>query len=402
MKVELLAPAGNFECLCTAYYFGADAAYIAGTEFGLRAYASNFSRDEITSAAALAKKYEKKIYIAVNSVIPENRMTDLAGYLFFLADTGVEGVIFSDPAVLKIVRDKKIPLRMHLSTQANTFNSGSVALWSEMGVSRVVLSRELSLEDIQEITGKKPAGMEIETFVHGAMCVAYSGRCLLSSVTTGRSGNKGECAQPCRWEYYLYEKGYDGQYFKITEDEKGTYILNSKDLMMIEYVPELIEAGVTSFKIEGRMKSAYYVASTVSAYRRAIDSYLSGQKDDALISRLKDELTKSATRPFSTGFYFGKPEQDTRREGNGRRYSFVGVVMEDAAGGRVRVEQRNKFNLGDTLEILSPKIQNAALKVEKIVNEQGDTQQSAPHPQQVIYLNCTLPLKKGDILRKLL
>jgi putative protease len=172
--------------------------------------------------------------------------------------------------------------------------------------------------------------------------------------------------------------------------------------MMIEYVPELIEAGVTSFKIEGRMKSAYYVASTVSAYRRAIDSYLSGQKDDALISRLKDELTKSATRPFSTGFYFGKPEQDTRREGNGRRYSFVGVVMEDAAGGRVRVEQRNKFNLGDTLEILSPKIQNAALKVEKIVNEQGDTQQSAPHPQQVIYLNCTLPLKKGDILRKLL
>ncbi len=402
MKVELLAPAGNFECLRTAYYFGADAAYIAGAQFGLRAYAANFSRDEIMRGVALSKKLAKKIYIAVNSVIPENRMSDLAGYLFFLAEAGVDGVIFSDPAVLKIVRDQMIPLRMHLSTQANTFNSGSVAFWRELGVSRIVLSRELSLDEIRLIASKKPEGMEIETFVHGAMCVAYSGRCLLSSVTTGRSGNKGECAQPCRWEYYLYEKGYDGQYFKITEDERGTYVLNSKDLMMIEYVPELIRAGIASFKIEGRMKSAYYVASTVSAYRRAIDSCLGGEKDADLIVRLKDELTKSATRPFSTGFYFGQPEQDTVRDVSGRRYSFVGVVLRDAADGRVKIEQRNKFFLGDTLEILSPKIQNAAFTVDEIINEEGAHQENAPHPQQVLYLKCTLPLKKGDIMRKLM
>ena len=402
MKVELLAPAGNFECLRTAYYFGADAAYIAGAEFSLRAYAANFSRDEMIRAAALAKKLAKRIYIAVNSVIPENRMIDLAGYLFFLADTGVDGVIFSDPAVLKIIRDQKIPLRMHLSTQANTFNSNSVAFWRELGVSRIVLSRELSLDEIRSISSKKPQGMEIETFVHGAMCVAYSGRCLLSSVTTGRSGNKGECAQPCRWEYYLYEKDCEGQYFKITEDEKGTYVLNSKDLMMIEHVPALIRAGIASFKIEGRMKSAYYVASTVSAYRRAIDSYLGGKNDADLIARLKDELTKSATRPFSTGFYFGHPEQDAARDASGRSYSFVGVVLEDAVDGRVKIEQRNKFFLGDILDVLSPKIQNAAFTVEEIINDEGVHQENAPHPQQVLFLNCTLPLKKGDIIRKLM
>jgi putative protease len=402
MKVELLAPAGNFECLRTAYYFGADAAYIAGAEFGLRAYAANFSLEEIRRAAAFAKKQNKRLYIAVNSVIPENKMEDLTQYLFFLADVGVDAVIFADPAVLKIVRDLNIPLRMHLSTQANTFNAMSAAFWYELGVDRIVLSRELTLRDIREITAKKPDDLELESFVHGAMCVAYSGRCLLSSVTTGRSGNKGECAQPCRWEYYLYEKGYDGQYFKITEDEKGTYVLNSKDMMMIEHIPELIEAGISSFKIEGRMKSVYYVASAVGAYRRAIDAYLQDASDQNLLDGLKEELTKSATRPFSTGFYYGNPGQDILRDEPQRRYSFVGIVLEDAKDGTVLVEQRNKFLLKDALEVLSPHLKDLSLIVDKIINEDGQEQSSAPHPQQIVQIPCDFPLKKGDILRKLI
>ena len=402
MKVELLAPAGNFECLRTAYYFGADAAYIAGAEFGLRAYAANFTRDEILKAANLAKKGLKKLYIAVNSVIPEEKMDDLTGYLFFLADAGVDAVIFSDPAVLKLVRDHNIPLNLHLSTQANTFNATSISFWYEQGVSRIVLSRELTLKSIHEIATKKPPHLELEAFVHGAMCVAYSGRCLLSAVTTGRSGNKGECAQPCRWEYYLYEKGYDGQYFKITEDEQGTYVLNSKDMMMIEHIPDLIHAGITSFKIEGRMKSVYYVASTVGAYRHAIDASLAGGENRALIGQLKEELIKSATRPFSTGFYFGNPGQDTLRDQPQRRYSFVGIVKEDAKDGWVVIEQRNKFLMGDTLEVLSPHIQEAHLTADKILNEEGQLQDSAPHPQQIVKMPCALPLKKGDMLRKLI
>ncbi len=402
MKVELLAPAGSMECLKTAYYFGADAAYIAGTEFGLRAYAANFSRDEIVRAVDLARKSIRKLYITVNSVIGSSRINELAEYLFFLADTGVDAVIFSDPAVLKTVRDLKIPLELHLSTQANTFNYSSASFWHELGVRRIVLSRELSLEEIRTVIKNKPKELEIEVFIHGAMCVAYSGRCLLSYAMTGRSGNKGECAQPCRWEYYLHEKGYEGQYFPISEDEKGSYVLNSKDLMMIEYIPDLIEAGITSFKIEGRMKSPYYVASAVDAYRRAIDGCYRDGARYVFDQTLKDELIKSATRPFSTGFFFGRAQQDIQKEFSGRRYSFVGIVLEDATGGEVKLEQRNKFLLGDTLEVLSPHLKNERIEVEKIVNEDGGLQESAPHPQQTVWLNCRLPLKKGDILRKLI
>lgn len=401
-NIELLAPAGSMECLQTAYYFGADAAYIAGTQFGLRAYAANFSNDEIARAVELTQKNSKKLYITVNSVIGSSQINELAEYLFFLADTGVHAVIFSDPAVLKTVRDFKIPLELHLSTQANTFNYASASFWHELGVSRVVLSRELSLDEIRNIIKNIPKELAIEVFVHGAMCVAYSGRCLLSYAMTGRSGNRGECAQPCRWEYYLYEKGYDGQYFQINEDEKGTYVLNSKDLMMIEYIPDMIDAGISSFKIEGRMKSPYYVASTVDAYRRAIDSYLKDGVRYAFDRTLKEELIKSATRPFSTGFYFGRAQQDILHENSGRKYSFVGIVLQDAENGEVTLQQRNKFLVGDTLEVLSPNFKNGRITVEKIVNEDGGLQESAPHPQQTIRINCNLPMKKGDILRNLI
>jgi len=402
MTVELLAPAGNYECLKTAYYFGADAAYIAGTEFGLRAYAVNFTQDDIKKAAELSLKLSKKLYVAVNSVIPEDRLDDLTAYLFFLADAGVDAVIFADPAVQYIIRKENIPLRTHLSTQANTFNSKSAVFWYEQGVQRIVLSRELSIKEIQNIVKGKPKGLEIETFIHGAMCVAYSGRCLLSSVTTGRSGNKGECAQPCRWEYYLYEKGYNGQYFKINEDDNGTYILNSKDLMMIEHIPELINAGISSFKIEGRMKSTYYVASAVNAYRRVIDSHLKGPAQEGLAGRMREELERSSTRPFCTGFYFGYPSQDVEKQATDRRYIFTGIVIEDAREGYVCIEQRNKFSAGEEMEVLSPNLQNEKWIVSHIKNEDGEEQDSAPHPQQILRINCSLPLKKGDILRKLL
>jgi U32 family peptidase len=402
MTVELLAPAGSMECLETAFYFGADAAYIGGNSFGLRAYSPNFTNEELRMAVRLAHDNRKKIYITANSVIGSSQMNELTEYLFFLADTGVDAVIASDPAVVKIIRDHNIALNIHLSTQANTCNYMSAAFWHEAGVRRIVLSRELSLDDIRTISNNKPKDLELEVFVHGAMCVAYSGRCLLSHALTGRSANKGECTQPCRWEYHLHEKGHDGQYFPISEDVNGTYVLNSKDLMMIEYIPELMEAGITSFKIEGRMKSPYYVASTVNAYRRAMDAFVRDGGRYAFDPSLKEELVKSATRQFSTGFFFGRPQQDIAKEEGTRCYSFVAMVREDAADGQVLLEQRNKFLQGDTLEVLSPHLSNASIVVEKITNMDGEEQDSAPHPQQIIRIPCSLPCKAGDILRKII
>ena len=400
---ELLAPAGSFETLKTAYYFGADAAYIAGKSFGLRAFSANFDDDALKEAVLYAHERQKKLYITVNSVIHNHQLADLKDYLVYLSEIGADAVIFADPAVAKIIRDHHIPLEMHLSTQTNTFNYASAAFWHELGVKRIVLSRELTLEEIAAIVAHIPETLEIETFVHGAMCVAHSGRCLLSSALTGRSGNKGECAQPCRWEYYLHERGYDGQYFPIGEDEHGTYILNSKDLMMIEYIDLLSAAGVASLKIEGRMKSPYYVASVVGAYRRALDAYAQAGPKYVFDQSLKEELIKSASRQFCTGFYFGKPEQDLEKTlSPDRKYCFAAVVREDAENGRVLVEQRNRFFAGDELEVLSPALWGEKLTVEEIRNQDGETQPSAPHPQQKLYLPCTLPLKAGDILRKVL
>ena len=398
---ELLAPAGSFECLKTALYFGADAVYVAGKTFGLRAFANNFSDDELAEAVSYVHDRGRRIYVTVNALVHNSQLDDLKGYLKSLSAMGADGVIVSDPGVIQIIKEEGIDLTLHLSTQNSTFNHKSAAFWFGLGVKRIVLSRELTLEEIKEIIEHKPESLEIEVFVHGAMCVAHSGRCLLSYALTGRSGNKGECAQPCRWEYFLHEKGYEGQYFHISEDERGTYILNSKDLMMIEYMDKLIEAGIDSFKIEGRMKSPYYVASVVSAYRRAIDDYYAADGEYAFDQRLKDELIKSASRQFSTGFFFGKPEQDLEKTLSGEReYTFAGIVAEDAENGEVLIEQRNKFCVGDRLEILSPTMQDEYIDVDFIRNEDGEFQDSAPHPQQHIFINSSLPLKAGDILRK--
>ena len=305
--IELLAPAGNLETLETALYFGADAIYMAGKQYGLRAFADNFTEDGLAAASRLTHEYGKKLYVTVNSVLWNRDIPGLEGYLRYLSEIRADGIIVTDPAVLLLLRRSGIPLAVHISTQANTTNYLSASFWYEQGAERIVLSREVSLDDIAEIRKNVPAGLELEAFVHGSMCIAHSGRCLLSSVLTGRSGNRGACAQPCRWEYHLYEKGYDGQYFPVFEDDHGTYIMNSRDLMMIEHIPELVQAGVTSFKIEGRMKSAYYVASVVHAYRRAIDAYQKDPSAYCFNENLKEELIKSATRGFTTGFYFGNP-----------------------------------------------------------------------------------------------
>ena len=401
--IELLAPAGNLECLETALYFGADAVYMAGKSYGLRAFANNFTDDELARAADMTHAQGKKLYITVNSVLWNRDLPQLGSYHEFLSGIGADGIIVSDPAVLKVVRDSGIPIPVHISTQANTTNYLSASFWHEQGAKRIVLSREVSLEEIAEIRRNTPASLELEAFVHGAMCVAHSGRCLLSSVLTGRSGNRGECAQPCRWEYHLYEKGYEGQYFPIMEDDRGTYIMNSRDLMMIRHIPLLIGAGITSLKIEGRMKSAYYVASVVHAYRRAIDAYAGDPGGYVFDEALAEELIKSATRGFTTGFYFGNPQeaaQDTVRDVDLRKYTFVGRILDSAENGTVEVEQRNKFSVGETLEVLSPHMGSCSFRVEGICDMEGNAQDSAPHPQQHIRINCPYPLRKGDLLRR--
>ena len=398
-KIELLAPAGNMECFKTALYFGADAIYISGKKFGLRAFADNFSDEEIRKAAKTAHGAGKRIFVTVNAIFAPGEIEQIGSYLAFLKEAEADAVIVSDPGVLCLA--KEAGLEVHLSTQASTLNHLSAGFWHKNGVKRIVLAREASLEDIAFIRKNTPETLELEAFVHGAMCVAYSGRCLLSSVFTGRSGNRGECAQPCRWKYTIHEAGYPEDYFPIMEDERGTYILNSKDHMMIEHIREMAEAGICSFKIEGRMKSAYYVATAVNAYRKAIDAYLrypSASVDEGLVNELK----MSGSRRFTTGFFFGRDPgmQDIKKELADRSLSFCALVLSKRdERGRLLIEQRNRFFEGEELHVLSPNMPFVSFKVENIVNVDGEKQTSAPHPQQHLYINCPYDLNPGDILR---
>ncbi|MEY8382053.1 U32 family peptidase [Christensenellaceae bacterium 44-20] len=401
-KVELLAPAGNMECLKTALYFGADAVYLAGKQYGLRAFAANFTQEELGEAVRLAHSLKKRVYLTLNALFRNQDFEGFPDYLLRIKEMGIDAVIVSDPGVMQCCLEAG--LEVHLSTQASTLNAQSAAFWHRQGVKRIVLAREITLAEAAEIAQNAPDGLELEAFIHGAMCIAYSGRCLLSSVLTGRSGNKGECAQPCRWRYTIHEAGYPEEYFPIGEDENGAYLLNSKDLMMIEHLPALIESGIASFKIEGRMKSAYYVGCVVGAYRKAIDAYLADPEHYALDQALVQELYDSATRRFTTGFYFGNPSgegQDISRSPVPRRYGFCGIALESSReDGLVLIEQRNKFSVGDTIDILSPNLPPTQFTLEKIWDEQMQEQPAAPHPQQRIYIVCPVPLAKGDLLRR--
>ena len=401
-KVELLAPAGNMECLKTALYFGADAVYLAGKQYGLRAFAANFTQEELSEAVRLAHSLKKRVYLTLNALFRNQDFEGFPEYLLQIKEMGIDAVIVSDPGVMQCCLEAG--LEVHLSTQASTLNAKSAAFWHSQGVKRIVLAREITLAEAAEIAQNAPDGLELEAFVHGAMCIAYSGRCLLSSVLTGRSGNKGECAQPCRWRYTIHEAGYPEEYFPIGEDENGTYLLNSKDLMMIEHLPALIESGIASFKIEGRMKSAYYVGCVVGAYRKAIDAYLADPEHYLLDQALIQELYDSATRRFTTGFYFGNPAgegQDTSRSPVPRRYGFCGIALENSReDGLVLIEQSNKFSVGDTIDVLSPNLPSTQFTLEKIWDEQMQEQPAAPHPQQRIYIACPVRLAKGDLLRR--
>jgi putative protease len=399
-NIELLAPAGGWESLNAAADFGADAVYAAGKSYGLRAFADNFTPDEIAQAAEYLHARGKKLYITLNAVFHAQDFAGLDDYVAALRDAQVDALIITDPGVLTACRRIAPDVPLHLSTQANTTNAASARFWHEQGVSRVILSRELSLEEIAEIRQNTPKTLELEAFVHGAMCIAYSGRCLLSSFFTGRSGNGGACAQPCRWEYHLHERGYDGEYFPAFSDDRGTYVLNSKDLCMIEHIKKMMDAGIVSFKIEGRMKSAYYVACVTGAYRRAVDDVLAGRPfDPALLA----EVNKAGSRPFTTGFYFGNPReagQDTQRGNAVRTYDFVGVVKgETDADGCVLIQQRGKFFAGDELEALTPD-GSMAFTVEGIRTPEGEERESAPHPKEMLVISgAPQGLTPGHMLR---
>lgn len=398
--LELLAPAGTFEKMQTAFRFGADAVYFAGKKFGLRAFAGNFTNDEIKQACDYAHAIGKKVYITINILAHEGDFDGLKEYLQELVEAKVDAVIVADLGIIEYINKYAPSLVIHVSTQANILNSYAMNFMYKMGVKRVVLAREVSIEEIKKIRQNIPEDLEIECFVHGAMCISYSGRCLLSNYLTGRDSNRGACVQACRWEYTITEKSRKGEQYEIQEDDRGTYILNSKDMMMIEHIKELRDAGVVSLKIEGRMKSPYYVANVVNAYRRAIDNLDNLTQQD--LDLLKEELYKTSHRQYTTGFYFGAKDKECLESSMPVQTSeFMAIVLEDADGEKVLVEQRNRFKVGETLEILSPTESfNKTILVEKMENQKGEPVLDAKDVQQKLFIYTNLKLEKGDILRK--
>ena len=402
-KTELLIPAGSLEVLKIAVLYGADAVYIGGEAFGLRAKAQNFSLEEMGEGIRFAHSRGVKVYVTAN-ILAHNR--DLAGveeYFRELKELGPDALIISDPGVFLIARRVLPGMEIHISTQANNTNYQTYRFWWELGAKRVVSARELSLEEIKEIRKNIPREMEIESFIHGAMCISYSGRCLLSNFLAGRDANQGSCTHPCRWKYSLSEETRPGEYFPVLENERGTFIFNSKDLCMIEHIPELMEAGIDSFKIEGRMKTALYVAVTARTYRKAMDDF---NRDPEVYRKnlgwYKEEIGKCTCRQFSTGFYFGKPGEDGQIYENStyiKNYTYLGTVEEVSRDGLCRIEQKNKFSVGDVIQVMKPDGRNLAVTVKGIFNEDGKAQESAPHAKQVLWVDLDAELSQYDILR---
>lgn len=401
-KPELLAPAGNLEKLKFAVVYGADAVYLAGKRFGLRAFAGNFDDEELREGIAFAHAHQVKVFVTINIFPHNDDLVGLEDYLQTLRDLQVDALICADPGVIRIVRQTVPELPIHISTQANSTNWADVLFWKEYGgVERVVLARELSLDEITAI--KTKTQLPLECFIHGAMCISYSGRCLLSSYMTDRDSNRGQCAQACRWNYHLMEEKRPGEFYPIQEDERGTYIFNSQDLCLLPRLPELLTAGIDSLKIEGRMKSAFYVATVLRAYRQVIDHYLaSGQLDD--LQYWMEELEKVSHRPYTTGFYFGKPETGALTLETSRYikpYDFIGVVLEyDPAAHMAIVEQRNHFKLGDKVEFFGPQYKQFEQTLTALYDEQGKCIETAPHAQQVVRIPVEQPVYPYDLLRK--
>lgn len=402
-KPELLIPASSLEVLKVAVMFGADAVYIGGEAFGLRAKAKNFPPEDMRQGVLFAHEHGVKVYVTANILAHNADLDGVRAYFKELKQMNIDAVIISDPAVFMIAKEELPETDIHISTQANNTNYGTFRFWYGLGAKRVVTARELSLEEIKEIRSEIPDDMEIETFIHGAMCISYSGRCLLSSFMAGRDANRGACTHPCRWKYAVMEESRPGEYMPVYENERGTYIFNSKDLCMIEHIPEMIDAGIDSFKIEGRMKTALYVATVARTYRKAIDDYLEDPKKyEANMPWYRDQISNCTYRQFTTGFYFGKPGDESQIYDSNtyiKEYTYLGIIG-GIKDGMYRIEQRNKFSVGETVEIMKPDGQNVEVTVEKIIDEDGQEQESAPHPKQVLYVALSGEASVYDILRR--
>ena len=401
-KPELLAPVGNVEKLKMALLYGADAVYLGGKQFGLRAFGGNFSNEELKEAVEFAHNLNKKVYVTVN-IFPHNSDIEmLPEYLAFLNTTGADALLVADIGLFMLAKKYAPDIELHISTQANNTNWATVDAWHNMGASRVVLARELSKDEISVIRQK--CSVELEMFVHGAMCISYSGRCLLSNYMTGRDSNRGSCAQPCRWKYSLVEEKRPGQYFPIEEDERGTFIFNSKDMCLLPYLPDVIESGVDSLKIEGRMKSVHYAASVVKAYRMAIDSYFENPEAFAVKDEWLEELEKVSHRSYTTGFYYGKPtEKDQIYTSSSyiQTSDFVGLVLDyDEATGFATVEQRNNMKLGQEIEVFQPQLPGYRQLLGEMYNDEGEAIEVAPHPQQIVKIRMEAPVEPYAILRR--
>lgn len=403
-KPELLIPASSLEVLKTAVVFGADAVYIGGEVFSLRAKSKNFSMEDMREGIAFAHAHGTKVYVTANILAHNGDLDGVEEYFHELKAIGPDALIISDPGVFQIAREICPEIEIHISTQANNTNYRTYRFWHGLGAKRVVSARELSMDELRELRANIPEDLEIETFIHGAMCISYSGRCLLSSYFTGRDANQGACTHPCRWKYAIMEETRPGEYLPVYENERGTYIFNSKDLCMIEHIPELVEAGIDSFKIEGRMKTALYVAVVTRTYRQAIDDYL---KDEALYrSRMdyyKEEIAKCTYRQFTTGFFFGKPDHDTQIYDNNtyiKAYTYLGLIGEDRGDGFYGLEQRNKFSVGDTIEVMKPDGRDLEVTVQAMTDAEGTLIESCPHPKQKIFVNLGVELSPLDLLRR--
>ncbi|WP_302625658.1 U32 family peptidase [uncultured Eubacterium sp.] len=402
-KPELLIPASSLEVLKTAVRYGADAVYIGGEVFGLRAKAKNFSIEDMKAGVEYAHNHGVKVYVTANILAHNADIEPVKVYFNDLKSVEPDALIISDPAIFTIAKEMLPDMEIHISTQANNTNYGTYNFWYGLGAKRVVSARELSLAEIKEIRNNIPEEMEIETFVHGAMCISYSGRCLLSSFMAGRDANKGACTHPCRWKYAVVEESRPGQYMPVEENDRGTYIFNSKDLCMIEHIPELVDAGIDSFKIEGRMKTALYVATVARTYRMAIDDYFeSKEKYENNKEKYKTLISQCTYRQYTTGFFFGKPDETTQIYDNNvyeRDYVYLGIVGDKMGENEYALEQKNKFCVGDRIEVMKPDGRDIQTTVVSIKDEDGTEMESCPHPKQRLLIQLGMELEKGDILR---
>ena len=402
-RPELLIPASSLEVLKVAVMFGADAVYIGGEAFGLRANAKNFSKEDMIEGIEFAHKHGVKVFVAANILAHNSDLEGVREYMEELKEIKPDALIIADPAIFTIAKEVCPEIEVHISTQANNTNYGTFRFWHGLGAKRVVTARELSLAEIKQIRDNIPEDLEIETFIHGAMCISYSGRCLLSSFMAGRDANKGACTHPCRWKYAVMEESRPGEYMPIYENERGTYIFNSKDLCMIEHIPEMMESGIDSFKVEGRMKTALYVATVARTYRMAIDDYK--KSPDYYRERIpfyKSEIAKCTYRQYTTGFFFGKPDENTQIYDSNtyvKEYTYLGLIEGKNDKG-YKITQRNKFVVGETIEVMKPNGDNIQVEVKGIYTEDGESRESAPHPKEVLYVDLGIELEEFDILRR--